>query len=72
MLHFCRLVNTAAMALRYLPEVQQHLPLFQSGSTCGGIHSEKIKGRKSQFSNLTEIFSESTGKTKKELRQFTQ
>ena len=25
MLHFCRLVNTAAMALRYLPEVQQHL-----------------------------------------------
>jgi hypothetical protein len=25
MLHFCRLVNTAAMALQYLPEVQQHL-----------------------------------------------
>jgi hypothetical protein len=62
-------------------EVQQHLPLLQSGSTCGGIHSEKRKGRKSQFlytahlrkTNLAEIFSEarserSLTKTKKELQ----
>jgi hypothetical protein len=52
-----------------LPEVQQHL---LSGSTCGGIHSEKRKGRKSQFlftaqllrqMNLAEIFSESRSGT---------
>jgi hypothetical protein len=52
-----------------LPEVQQHLP---SGSTCRGIHSEKRKGRKSQFlftaqllrqMNLAEIFSESRSGT---------
>jgi hypothetical protein len=48
MLHFCRLVSNAAMVLQYLTEVQQHLPLFQSGSTCGGIHSEK-KAEKSIF-----------------------
>jgi hypothetical protein len=43
------LVNTAAMALRYLPEVQQHLaPPFPVWKQCGGIHTEK-KDRKSQF-----------------------
>ena len=64
--------GTVAMALRYLPAVQQHLPLFQSGSTCGRIHSEERKGRKSQFlftaqllrkMNLAEIFSESRSGT---------
>jgi len=48
------------------------LPLFQSGSTCGGIHSEKRKDRKSRFlftaqllrkTNLVEIFSESRSGT---------
>jgi hypothetical protein len=72
MLRFCHLVNTAAMALRYLPEVQQHLPHFQSGSTCRGIQSEKRKGRKSQFlftaqllrkTNLAETFSKSRSGT---------
>jgi hypothetical protein len=33
------------------------LPLFQSGSTCGGIHTEKRKDRKSQstFSHTEEL-----------------
>jgi hypothetical protein len=48
------------------------LPLFQSGSTRGGIHTEKRKDRKSQFlftaqllrkTNLAEIFSESRSGT---------
>ncbi len=68
MLHFCCLDNIAAMAVRYLHVDMKHLPIFQSGSTCGGIHSEERKGRKVCFYlrqqllrkiNLDPIFSES-------------
>ena len=70
--------------VQYLPDVQQHLPIFQSGSTCRGIHSEKRNCRKSQLlftaqllrkTNLAEISASPdlerslTTKTKKELRQ---
>ena len=37
------------VALQYFHEVQQHLPLFQSEGTCGGIPTDKRKGRKSLF-----------------------
>ena len=69
------------MVLRYLTMFSSTSPF--SSLTCGGIHSEKRKGRKSQFlftaqllrkTNLAEIFSEARSgtiahKTKKELRQ---
>jgi hypothetical protein len=72
MLHFCRLDNIAAMAVRYLPEDRKHLLIFESGSTCGGIHSEERKGRKSLFlftaqllrkTNLDPILSKSRSET---------
>jgi len=58
------------MVLRYLTMFSSTSPF--SSLTCGGIHSEKRKGRKSQFlfmaqlsrkTNLAEIFSEARSGT---------
>jgi hypothetical protein len=63
--------------------IATNVPIFQSGITCEGIHSEERKGRKFYFylrqqllrkTNLDPIFSESrfgtlANKNKKELRQ---
>jgi hypothetical protein len=83
MVHFCRLVNIAAMAIRCMPVDAKHFPIVQSGSTCGGTLSEKRKDRKNLFfygNHFEEIriwirFSANPDseqlltKTKKELRQ---
>jgi hypothetical protein len=59
-----------AMVLRYLTMFSSTSPF--SSLACGGIHSEKRKGRKSQFlftaqllrkTNLAEIFSEARSGT---------
>jgi hypothetical protein len=42
--------------VQYLHVDQKHLPIFQSGSTCGGIHSEERKGRKSLFIFMATTF----------------
>ncbi len=49
MVHFCRLVNIAAMGLRCMPVDAKQFNIVRSGSTCGGILSEERKDRKNHF-----------------------